>query len=471
MRRTRVWLVFVLVVGCVVAASAAAVTWREGHGAFARPRRHDDDAKPPADDPDDGMPDDGGDDDGDGGGKSGYVPQPPVDIGFLSVGLSAAMVAINVLVSNRLSLGAGPRIAVSAGRCVGQLLLLAVVLRPILELDTWLLVLPYLAIMLLLASYEVTAKITHGYAGVWLHVLLCLGASATSMLLYGMLVILRLGSAWFNPQYSIPLFGMLLGNSLTALTLGLNHSLGKLHDKRHEVEAMLALGASRWEAARELVQGALTQAQTPMLNMLATAGLVNIPGMMTGQVIAGQDVMQAARYQIMALFLIAATVCASSAAVVLLAVFTVVDGAHRLNSAMMAQNGGGAPKKTLSAAIDQGLRALGDRLAYGVANIQDRYHVLQRRFGRRGAGYRPPRRQGSVAAPEDEHAHMLPGAPGASDTHDSSDGVTYAPPIAAERVTGRGVAAGVGDLALGGPIHRHTGSGAGAGASATERDG
>ena len=67
----------------------------------------------------------------------------------------------------------------------------------------------------------------------------------------------------------------------------------------------LAYGASITESSAEITNRCFQMALTPSINQMAIAGLVAIPGMMTGQVLAGQDPSQAARYQIMILFCIA----------------------------------------------------------------------------------------------------------------------------------------------------------------------
>ncbi len=68
----------------------------------------------------------------------------------------------------------------------------------------------------------------------------------------------------------------------------------------------LALGATPWEAVLPLLRAALLAGMLPILNNMATVGIVFIPGMMTGQVLAGADPMVAAGYQIVVMLMLGA---------------------------------------------------------------------------------------------------------------------------------------------------------------------
>ena len=72
--------------------------------------------------------------------------------------------------------------------------------------------------------------------------------------------------------------GMLLGNAITGMSVGLTTVLDELTAGRERVEALLALGASRAEAAAAPARRALSTALAPMLNSMSVVGLVSIPG-------------------------------------------------------------------------------------------------------------------------------------------------------------------------------------------------
>jgi putative ABC transport system permease protein len=177
-----------------------------------------------------------------------------------------------------------------------------------------------------------------------IHVLGCLGVAAFTYLAYALAAAVR-PSPWWNPQYSIPTLGLMLGNAVTGVAVGLGTLLDELGrgSGGDGVELMLCLGASRWEASRGAVGRAAKLAMTPILNQLSVVGLVWIPGMMTGQMIAGADPAQAARYQMVVMFIVSATTVSAAAAVVCLAAATLVDAQARLRRDRLSerQRGGG----------------------------------------------------------------------------------------------------------------------------------
>ena len=111
---------------------------------------------------------------------------------------------------------------------------------------------------------------------------------------------------WYAPQLVVPLTGMLLGNTVSALAVGLSRFYESMNERRDEVDTLLALGATPWEAARPSIVSSIRLGLLPTTASLASCGIVTIPGMMAGQVIAGGDPLNAAKYQFVVLAAIAA---------------------------------------------------------------------------------------------------------------------------------------------------------------------
>ncbi|KAF9995898.1 hypothetical protein BGZ79_010377 [Entomortierella chlamydospora] len=107
-----------------------------------------------------------------------------------------------------------------------------------------------------------------------------------------------------SPKEFIPALGMLLGNTMTGITLGLDQCLSQLSDNKEKIELYLSMGATRWEACRPVAVEAMRRAMMPTINQMSIIGLISIPGMMTGQLIAGASVMNAAKSQQIIMFLI-----------------------------------------------------------------------------------------------------------------------------------------------------------------------
>ncbi|WP_022794164.1 ABC transporter permease [Marinococcus halotolerans] len=116
-------------------------------------------------------------------------------------------------------------------------------------------------------------------------------------LLYFNFVVIQF-APWFNPRYFIPIAGMIIGNSMTGITLGVQTLTEHLHSQRSRVEAALMLGATPNQATRKLVNQSFDAAILPTINSMVGAGIVFLPGMMTGQIISGVNPVTAIGYQI-----------------------------------------------------------------------------------------------------------------------------------------------------------------------------
>ena len=102
----------------------------------------------------------------------------------------------------------------------------------------------------------------------------------------------------YNPQYLIPLGGMLISNSMTAVNLALNHMINSVKNDRNKIEGALMLGATPRMAMDNLIQEAFDTAIMPSLNGMRNLGIISLPGMMTGQILSGTNPLIAIRYQI-----------------------------------------------------------------------------------------------------------------------------------------------------------------------------
>ena len=102
----------------------------------------------------------------------------------------------------------------------------------------------------------------------------------------------------YNPQYLIPLGGMIIGNSMTGINLALNQMLESIENNRSTIEEALMLGASPRMAMDKIIQNAFDTAITPTLNSIKNMGIISLPGMMTGQILGGVSPLIAIRYQI-----------------------------------------------------------------------------------------------------------------------------------------------------------------------------
>lgn len=249
----------------------------------------------------------------------------------LDLSLAAALMLLLAGLSWRLRLDIGQRMLIAGVRSTIQLLLLGLVLKTLFSASHPGLVALLAMIMLGVAGYEVLARQKYRLRGFWGY-----GTGALSMFLSSFsiavlaLVVLLQPTPWYAPQYAIPLLGMLLGNTMTGIAVALDNLTRQTLDKRYQIEARLALGQTANEAIGDIQRDALRAGLIPIVNSMSTAGIVSLPGMMTGQILAGSPPMEAAKYQLLILFLIAAGTGLGSMTAVLLASKRMFDTRSRL---------------------------------------------------------------------------------------------------------------------------------------------
>ncbi|MBS2969135.1 iron export ABC transporter permease subunit FetB [Metabacillus sp. KIGAM252] len=106
---------------------------------------------------------------------------------------------------------------------------------------------------------------------------------------------------WYEPRYFIPIAGMIIGNSMTGITLGVKNMTEGMRKQKNYVEGALMLGAKPEDASKSIVNSAFDSAILPTLNNMLGMGIVFLPGMMTGQILAGASPLVAIEYQIVVL--------------------------------------------------------------------------------------------------------------------------------------------------------------------------
>ncbi|MDI6602377.1 MAG: iron export ABC transporter permease subunit FetB [Thermoanaerobacteraceae bacterium] len=116
-------------------------------------------------------------------------------------------------------------------------------------------------------------------------------------MLYFILIVIQL-RPWYDPQYFIPLGGMIIGNSMTGITLGVERIMDGFDSRKEQIEAALMLGATPGMSAKNVVNNAFDSAILPTINSMVGMGIVFLPGMMTGQILSGTSPLTAIEYQI-----------------------------------------------------------------------------------------------------------------------------------------------------------------------------
>lgn len=253
--------------------------------------------------------------------------------------LASLLLLINGAISFGFRLNLERSLAISAVRMVLQLALIAVLLRFIFASDAFWPTLLFAMLMLVATGYEVASHQSRRIAG-WRGYALAGGppfAAGLITALFAVTVIIG-ADPWYAPRFFLPILGMIVGNALAGAGLVLDTIADGANRERQVIEARLALGQSRFVAMSDIVRRSVRAGMLPIMSMMATAGIVAIPGMMTGQILAGAEPGEAAKYQIMILFLIAGATGLAVLSAAFGSVLLMTDERHRLRLERLQSN-------------------------------------------------------------------------------------------------------------------------------------
>ena len=257
------------------------------------------------------------------------VSRSIIEVSWLDLGLAFFLILIAVGISLWQKLGLAQRLLVGAVRTVIQLVLVGYLLVYIFALDRWYLVVATLVLMMIVATREAVNR----QGGVSRKLLMIIGAailvSSGFSVLYVSTFVVRV-SPWYNPRYLIPLFGMIVGSAMNSAAIASERLSSEFAARKMEIEAYLALGASYQRASQQAVRQAFRASLVPTINGLMVVGIVTLPGMMTGQILAGSSPLIAIRYQIVVAFMQASAVAIATAVVTLWYRRTFFTGALQL---------------------------------------------------------------------------------------------------------------------------------------------
>ncbi len=254
-----------------------------------------------------------------------------ISLSYVSLGIAILFIVAAMGVSFRYRLGLEKDLAVGAVRAFVQLTAIGYVLQLLFVSERWYYVTIMLVIMLAAAIKNAVARQSVRLKGMFttLGISIFIGSALMTAVVIG--IILRV-KPWYSPRYLIPLAGSILGNSMTGAALALNRLRSDITHRKHEVEAALALGATSRQAVMPMIRDALKSAMLPSVSSLMVVGIVHLPGMMAGQIIAGAFPVDAVKYQLMVVYMIAAAVAITSMMVAYLATSLFFTADHMLKT-------------------------------------------------------------------------------------------------------------------------------------------
>lgn len=228
-----------------------------------------------------------------------------VELSTTDLAIAAVLVLLLALLSIRLRSNISQQLIIAATRTAVQLTLIGLVLKLLFAHANLGWVMLMALIMLLVAGREVMVRQERRFTGWWGYAVgtISMFLSSFAVAVFALVVILG-EDPWYTPQYAIPLLGMLLGNTMTGIAIAMDRLTQTAWEQRAVIEARLMLG-ERWEAAiSDYRRQAIRSGMIPIINAMAAAGIVSLPGMMTGQILAGAAPVEAVKYQILIMFLI-----------------------------------------------------------------------------------------------------------------------------------------------------------------------
>ena len=245
--------------------------------------------------------------------------------------LASSLVALDAGVSVALRLRLHRQFLWAAARMVVQLIAVGFILRFIFALNNPLATLAIVLVMGAIAAREIAARPVRkfrGFAGLAI-------SGATVGLATLLTAVLALTTAirphpWYDPRYAVSLVGIILGSVLNSGSLALDGIVGGVWRERSAIEAQLGLGVDYRTATLPLLREAIRRGLLPIINQMSAAGLITLPGIMTGQIIAGMDPLEAVKYQILLMFLLAGASGVAVLVVAELALRRLSDARQRL---------------------------------------------------------------------------------------------------------------------------------------------
>lgn len=215
----------------------------------------------------------------------------------LALFLTLIFVAFAILLSVWQKIGLGKDIIIGTIRAAVQLIAVGYVLHTIFQLKSWLLIILMLSVMITVATFNARKK-GKGLPGIGWRIAIAI--TSTEILTMGLLIVLKIIHT--TPQYIIPISGMIIGNGMVVSGLFFNRLKSELETRQEEINVYLALGATSKQAITHVMRNTVKASMLPTIDGMKTVGLVQLPGMMTGMIVAGANPIEAVRYQILIMY-------------------------------------------------------------------------------------------------------------------------------------------------------------------------
>ncbi|ALS75301.1 hypothetical protein AUC31_08740 [Planococcus rifietoensis] len=226
---------------------------------------------------------------------------------YWALSLTLIFVLIPLVLSKTLNLGLGRDMTVATIRSIIQLLAVGYVLKFVFDSESLLYIFLMVALMIVAATHNAQKKGAAIQGITWK---IAVTLIFVEVLTQGILIGFNITPA--TAQYIIPISGMVVGNSMVLSILFLNRFTAEVEDHQDQTELILSLGGTPKQAIHRQLINSIKASMIPTIESQKTVGLVQLPGMMSGQIIAGADPIQAVQFQLLIMFLLLTTAAVTS---------------------------------------------------------------------------------------------------------------------------------------------------------------
>lgn len=232
-----------------------------------------------------------------------------VEIQIWQFALVYLLLIIVLAVMKKCKINQTKLLAVASVRMTLQLVIAGLILTYIFENPHPLFTVVYVACMTTFAIHRVISKNKEINTKFKIAIAVSLSVSGLCIVVFFVCVVV--GESIFNPQYVIPISGMIMGNAMNGTTLGVKTFRESFSGQRSKIDALLNIGVTPQKILLPFVNQALEMALLPTLNSMIGMGIVSLPGMMTGQMLSGTLPKTAILYQIAIMIAVCTVVCLS----------------------------------------------------------------------------------------------------------------------------------------------------------------
>ncbi len=254
-----------------------------------------------------------------------------IDISYLQLAISFIFIILLMVISFIRKIGKQKLILIASIRMTLQLVAAGYLLTLVFKNPSWYLTTITIIVMLFFAIINIFKRSINPISKkLKLIVAGSLIAGSVFTISFFIIVIIRV-TPWYSPQYFIPIAGMIIGNSMTGILLGLNKMSGDFIEMKDIIENSLMLGATAKQATKEIVNKSIETSLLPTLNSMLGMGIISLPGMMTGQILSGTLPTVAIKYQIGIMFAILGAITITVIIFVMLGYKTYFNKREQLN--------------------------------------------------------------------------------------------------------------------------------------------